>query len=163
MRTYLNPVTASPLKTQRSKQHLVVHPVPIKEVANSGDMIRTLSGGFLTGKLVNNKHADTRAGDSNPLGKMIQRAFGAEDLQAAMKRFDEAVEAEGVTSTEVAIRWVTHHSALTEEDSVVLGASKVAQIQETMAFIRKGELPEKLLRLTEDLWKALRESRGSIC
>ncbi|KAJ4392350.1 hypothetical protein N0V93_005976 [Gnomoniopsis smithogilvyi] len=124
---------------------------------------RTLSGGFLTGKLVNNKHADTRAGDNNPLGKMIQRAFGAEDLQAAMKRFDEAVGAEGLTSTEVAIRWVMHHSALTEDDSVILGASKIAQIQETVAFIRKGELPAKLLRLTEDLWETLSESRGKIC
>lgn len=123
----------------------------------------TLSGGFLTGKLVNNKHADTRAGDNNPLGKMIQRAFGAEDLQAAMKRFDEAVGAEGLTSTEVAIRWVMHHSALTEDDSVILGASKIAQIQETVAFIRKGELPAKLLRLTEDLWETLSESRGKIC
>lgn len=112
---------------------------------------------------MNNQHADTRAGDANPLGKMIQGAFGAEDLRAAMKEFDTAVKAEGLTPAEAAIRWVTHHSALNEEDGVILGASKTAQILESIDFVRKGRLPQNVLQLTDKLWEAVQESRGSIC
>lgn len=112
---------------------------------------------------MNNQHADTRAGDANPLGKMIQGAFGAEDLRTAMKEFDTAVKAESLTPAEAAVRWVAHHSALNEEDGVILGASKITQIQESVDFVRKGKLPENVLRLTDKLWEAVRESRGSIC
>lgn len=124
---------------------------------------RVLSAGFLTGKLVNNQHADTRAGDSNPLGKLIQSAFGADDLRSAMKQFDMDVRAEGLTSAEVAVRWAAHHSALSEDDGMILGASRTAQIQQSVAFIRKGKLPENVLRLADKLWEAVRESRGNIC
>ncbi|KUI53260.1 Aflatoxin B1 aldehyde reductase member 2 [Cytospora mali] len=75
-----------------------------------------LAAGFLTGKLVNNEHADTRLSDSNPLGKIVQH------------RFDAAVKAEGLTPTEVALRWVGYHSALGDGDAIILGASKTAQI-----------------------------------
>lgn len=118
---------------------------------------------FFNRKLVNNQHADTRAGDNNPLGKMIQGAFGAEGLRSAMKEFDNAVKAEGLTSAEVAVRWAAHHSALTEDDGMILGASKITQIQESVGFVRKGKLPENVLRLADELWEAVRQSRGSIC
>lgn len=112
---------------------------------------------------MNNQHADTRAGDNNPLGKMIQGAFWAEDLRSAMKRFDIAVKAKGLSSAEVAIRWAAHHSALCKDDAMILGASLVAQIQESVGFIRKGELSENVLSLADELWESVRESRGSIC
>lgn len=94
---------------------------------------------------------------------MIQGAFGAEDLRSAMKQFDTAVKAEGLTSAEVAIRWAAHHSALSKDDGMILGASRIEQIQESVGFIRKGKLPKNVLRLADELWKAVRESRGSIC
>lgn len=97
------------------------------------------------------------------MGKIIQGAFGAEDLRTAMKEFDIAVKAEGLTPVEAAIRWVAHHSALNEEDGVVLGASRIVQIQESVDFVRKGKLPDNVLRLTDKLWEAVQESRGSIC
>lgn len=112
---------------------------------------------------MNNEHADTRAGDANPLGKMIQGAFGAADLRTAMKNFDTAVKAEGLTPAKAAIRWVAHHSVLNEKDGIILGASKISQIRESVDFVRKGKLPENVLRLTDKLWEAVQESRGNIC
>ncbi|KAK7737353.1 hypothetical protein SLS53_006656 [Cytospora paraplurivora] len=121
-----------------------------------------LAAGFLTGKLVNNEHADTRLSDSNPLGKIVQRAFGSEDLRYAMKRFDAAVKAEGLTPTEVALRWVAYHSALGDGDAIILGASKTAQIQETVRMIRKGGLSPELVGMAEEIWEAVKESRDGI-
>ncbi len=85
----------------------------------------------------------TRLGDNNPLGKSIQRLFSAENLHEAMRTFDSGVRGLGLTPTEVAIRWISHHSALAADDGVILGASRPAQIVETVAFIRKGPLPPR--------------------
>jgi aflatoxin B1 aldehyde reductase len=58
---------------------------------------RPLAAGFLTGKLVNNQHTGTRFGDENPLGKVIQKMFGAQDLLNAMKKFDREVKTHDLT------------------------------------------------------------------
>ena len=116
----------------------------------------------MTGKLVNNDHAGTRAGDDNPLGKLVQKLFGAEDLRSAMKDFDAQAKSHNLTSIEVAIRWIAQHSGLRDEDGIFLGASKVEQIRETVSIIQKGPLPEEVLKTAEDLWSAVKESRGEI-
>ena len=67
-----------------------------------------------------------------------------------------------MTSIEVAIRWIAHHSALRDEDGIILGASKEKQVRETVAMIKKGPLPEEVLRTAENLWSAVKGSRGEI-
>lgn len=79
-----------------------------------------------------------------------------------MKRFDAEVKAHNLTSTEVAIRWIAHDSALRDEDGIIFGASKAEQIRETVNMIKKGPLPEELLRLAEDLWGVVKGSRSEI-
>lgn len=79
-----------------------------------------------------------------------------------MKRFDSAVKAEGLTSVEVALRWVAHHSALGDGDAIILGASKTSQIQETVSMIRKGGLSPQLVGMAEEIWEAVKESRSNI-
>lgn len=123
---------------------------------------RPLAAGFLTGKLTNNDHAGTRFGDDNPLGKFAQKLFGAEDLHSAMKKFDTEVKSHSLTPIEVAIRWIAHHSALRDEDGIIVGASKVEQICETVSMIKKGPLPGEVLKTAEELWSAVRGSRGEI-
>lgn len=133
------------------------------ELAHSPLLLsRPLAAGFLTGKLVNNDHTGTRAGDENPLGKFIQKLFSAEDLHAAMKNFDAEVKSHNLTSVEVAIRWIAHHSALREEDGIILGASKAEQVRETVTMVRKGPLPGAVLKAAEDFWSAVKESRSEI-
>lgn len=121
---------------------------------------RPLAAGFLTGKLVNNEHSGTRADDCNPLGKAIQAKFASESLHTAMKLFDGAVKSQGLTPVEVAIRWITHHSALADGDAVILGASKTSQIKETVGFIQKGPLPPDLVMITDQMWEDIKDSRA---
>lgn len=126
------------------------------------DSIRPLAAGFLTGKLVNNDHAGTRFGDDHPLGQFAQKLFGAEDLRSAMRSFDAAVKAHNLTSIEVAVRWLAHHSELRDGDGIVLGASKTVQIRETVLMIAKGPLPGDVVKIAENLWSAVEGSRGLI-
>ncbi|KAH8805392.1 putative oxidoreductase [Xylogone sp. PMI_703] len=121
-----------------------------------------LAAGFLTGRMVNNDQANTGFDDKNPLGKAVQRAFGADDLRDVMKKFDTAVRAHGLTPTEVAFRWVAHHSALRDEDGIILGASKTTQIVETVSLIEKGPLPTSLLTIAEGVWDSVKGTRGKL-
>ncbi|KAK7943519.1 Aldo/keto reductase [Apiospora aurea] len=97
-----------------------------------------LAAGFLTGKLVNNEHSGTRFGDDHPFGPMVRKHFGDEDMTSAMKKFDVAVKAQGLTPAEVALRWLAHHSSLQDDDGVIIGASKLQQVIDTAGLIRKG-------------------------
>ena len=116
----------------------------------------------MTGKLVNNEHAGTRFGDDNPLGKAAQKLFGAEDLHSAMRRFDAEAKSHKISSLEIAIRWIAHHSALRDNDGIVIGASNTEQIRETVSMIKKGPLPGKVLATAEEFWSAVSGSRGEI-
>lgn len=125
-------------------------------------MDRPLAAGFLTGKFINNEHAGTRFDDKNPLGNVAKKLYGAQDLHSAMKKFDVEVNSYSLTPIEVAIRWISHHSALRDDDGIIMGASKAEQIQELVYMIKKGPLPAEVLKMAEDLWSAVRESRGEI-
>ncbi|KAI1073915.1 putative oxidoreductase [Whalleya microplaca] len=123
---------------------------------------RALASGFLTGNAINNQSSGTRFANDNPLGKAMLRVYGDEGLNNAMRKFDTAVKEEGFMPTEVAIRWVYHHSALDDGDNILLGASKKAQLTETVGFIRKGPLSATLLTLADEIWDAVKETRGEI-
>lgn len=123
---------------------------------------RSVASGFLTGKAVSGQAEGTRFAANNPLGGAMQRVFGAQDLHAAVKKFDTETRANGSKPLEVAIRWIVHHSALGEEDGVILGASRTAQVVESVEMARKGPLTEDLLKLVDELWDSVKETRGSI-
>ena len=123
---------------------------------------RTLAAGFLTGRFVNNEYEGTRFGDDNPLGKFAQKLFGAEDLHSAMRRFTDEAKSYNQTPVEVAIRWIMYHSALGDEDAIIIGASKAELVREIVNMMKKGPFPEELLKAVDDLWNAVKESRQSI-
>lgn len=115
----------------------------------------------MTGKFLNNEHAGTRFDDENPLGKFAQRAFADETLHAAVRKFDTKVKEKGLTMTEVAVRLAVHQLELGDNDAVIIGASKAAQLEETVRMIRKGPLPADFLELADELWDMLKPSRGN--
>ncbi|KUI67991.1 Aflatoxin B1 aldehyde reductase member 2 [Cytospora mali] len=106
-----------------------------------------LASGFLTGT-----HIDA---DGNPTGRFARSAYAAPEVAAAMKKFVAGCTTYGLPPVEVASRWVAYHSALGDEDSIVLGASKLAQVGDTVANIRKGPLPVPVVALTDELWGAV--------
>ncbi len=78
------------------------------------------------------------------------------------KRFDIETRAQGLSPLEVAIRWIFHHSKLTDDDGVLLGASKVEQLVESVAFVRKGPLPDAAVLLAEELWERVKDTRSEV-
>ncbi|KAI1109544.1 putative oxidoreductase [Nemania sp. NC0429] len=121
-----------------------------------------LASGYLTGNFVNGNHEGTRLGEDNPLGKSFQKMYASVEVADGMRRFDAETRAEGLPPLEVAVRWIFHHSRLTDDDAVLLGASRVEQLVESVALARKGPLPDRVLLLAERLWEDVQESRKDI-
>ena len=131
-------------------------------ITNKTYMARSLAGGYLTAKFANGEHKGTRFDSENPMGGLVQKVFGAEDLRAATKKFDGGVSGLGLTPIEVAIRWMNFHSALGDGDGIIIGASKVEQLKDTVKMIEKGPLNKNVLELAEELWDAVKHSRAEI-
>ena len=124
---------------------------------------RPVAAGFLTGKLISGDAKGTRLGSDNPLGsRLAEGVFGSAVLREATKTFVEKVEAMGLTPLEVALRWIYCHSVLGEGDGVILGASKVSQIEQNVATLQRGALDKKALAAVEDLWETLKEDREGV-
>ena len=123
---------------------------------------RAMAAGFLTGNFVRGEHIGTRFDDENLLEKITQKIYGAENLHTAMKLFDEECTTKGLTTVEVALRWIFHYSARGDGDGVVVGASRKQQVMESMAMFQKGLLPDEVLHSVEKLWNAVRASRDQI-
>ena len=92
----------------------------------------------------------------------MKNLFGADELHEGMKRFDAAVKKHGLSSAEVAIWWLAHHSGLGEDDGIILGASRVEQIVETVGFVGKGPLDGELVGVAEELWQGVKGIRGEV-
>ena len=60
------------------------------------------------------------------------------------------------TKAALAYRWIAYHSALKYEngDAIILGASKVSQLEESLAAIlNEGPLSEQIAKRIDALWK----------
>lgn len=58
----------------------------------------------------------------------MNKLYGDELLHNAQRKLADSTRELGITPIEAALRWVIYHSALQEQDGVILGASKEAQI-----------------------------------
>lgn len=113
-----------------------------------------LASGSLTGE-----HIDAQG---NPTGRFATSSFAnSPEVAHAMKAFIADCKEQGMLPVEVASRWLAHHSPLNEQDSIVLGASKLAQVGDTVANIRKGPLPGPVVKLVDDPWEGVKSVRGT--
>jgi aflatoxin B1 aldehyde reductase len=52
--------------------------------------------------------------------------------------------------TEIALRWCQHHSVLTPDDGVILGASSLAQLKQNCKDSAKGPLPDAVVAALDE-------------
>lgn len=58
----------------------------------------------------------------------MNKLYDDESLHNAQRKLTASTSELGITPIEAALRWAVYHSALQEEDGIILGASKEAQI-----------------------------------
>ncbi|MCU0502303.1 MAG: L-glyceraldehyde 3-phosphate reductase [Anaerolineae bacterium] len=88
-----------------------------------------LAQGMLTGRYLDGIPADSRAG--RPTG-FLRPQHVTEERVAKVRRLNEIAGARGQTMAQLAVAWVLRHKGMT---SALIGASRVAQIEESVAAL----------------------------
>ncbi|KAH8649823.1 putative aldo/keto reductase [Xylariales sp. PMI_506] len=103
-----------------------------------------LGGGFLTGKLTSGEAAGTRLGSA--YGAHFRGWYDREEFHAAVHALQGVLAPLGISTVGAALRWIAYHSALQpDRDGIILGATKVEQIQSNVADIAAGPLPQVVI------------------
>ena len=119
-----------------------------------------LAGGFLA------KSAEQFEGDikgrwdkKSDVGKLYNDLYNKPHLVAALKQWGEAAELAKTTRAALAYRWVQYHSAMKAEygDGMIVGASSLEQVQQTLDCLGDGPLPQEVLPVIEEVWAKVKD------
>ncbi|OAA60335.1 Aldo/keto reductase [Niveomyces insectorum RCEF 264] len=108
------------------------------------------AGGFL-GKTV----AQIEESLKNPPAGPFRRRYAENPVfVSALAKWNAVADEEGIRPAELAYRAVAYHSALKRElgDALIIGASSIEQLEETLASIENGPLSEKAQKGVDEVW-----------
>jgi 1-deoxyxylulose-5-phosphate synthase len=109
-----------------------------------------LAGGLLTGKQHRDRPLSGTRFDSN---QMYLDRYWHPAYFDAVDELQEAATQAGLTLVELSLAWLLHHSAA---DCVILGASRIEQIEQNLAAFEHGPLPQETLATCDRVWQNLR-------
>jgi len=120
-----------------------------------------LAGGFFTGKY-SNKEVEvgkgTRFDPERNQGKMYRERYWNDTFFNAIENLKPVAKAHSLTLTEIALRWIVHHSLLKKEhgDAIIIGASSVEHIEQNLNDFEKGPLSEEVLKAIDEAWESIK-------
>ena len=120
-----------------------------------------LSGGFLTkdANVIREGVPGGRFDKDDNIGKIYHTLYSRPKLLAALEKWDSVAKAAGVTRAALSYRWVAYHSALKRDlgDGMIVGASRPAQLEETLKAVEDGPLPETAVEAIEEIWEEVKD------
>ncbi|KAL7943711.1 NADP-dependent oxidoreductase domain-containing protein [Trichoderma barbatum] len=121
-----------------------------------------IAGGFLTKTTEQLKQAsggEGRWSKETGMGQMYHTLYNKPKFLEALDIWNETSTVSGIPKAELAYRWVAYHSALKDHlgDGIVLGASKITQLEQTVAGLNNGPLPESIVKTIEDIWQLVKD------
>jgi aryl-alcohol dehydrogenase-like predicted oxidoreductase len=108
-----------------------------------------LAGGLLTGKHRSGAPEPGTRFDANKA--YLDRYWNEVNLEAVRKLETIAAEA-GRSLVSLALNWLLHHTPI---DCVVLGASRLEQLEENLRALDDGALDQTSVSACDDLWRGL--------
>lgn len=121
-----------------------------------------IAGGFLTKTraALDAGTADGRfAVDDSPLSQMYRGFYLKPATLDGLSRWEALAKDQGVPQAELAYRWIYYHSALDTangSDFVILGATKLDQITQTVEGIKRGPLKPEVVKGIEEIWESVK-------
>ncbi|MCX6624765.1 MAG: aldo/keto reductase [Acidobacteria bacterium] len=109
-----------------------------------------LAGGLLTGK--QNKSAPI-GGSRFDQNKMYLDRYWHDPVFDALEDVRAIARRAGRSMVSLALNWLLHHS---QADCVILGASRLEQVNENLAAAEEGPLGEDILEACDAVWERLR-------
>ncbi len=121
-----------------------------RELGASTVVYNPLAGGLLTGKQRREAPIAGSRFDANQLylGRYWHPAYFD-----AVDEVRSIAERTGRSMVSLSLNWLLHHSAA---DCVILGASRIEQLDENLAAIAEGALPEDAVAACDGVWAKLR-------
>lgn len=121
-----------------------------------------IAGGFLTKTraALDAGTADGRfAVADTPLAQMYRSFYFKPAMLDGLSKWEALAKEQGVPQAELAYRWVYYHSALDTakgSDFVILGATKVDQITQTVEGLKRGPLKPEVVKGIEEVWESVK-------
>jgi len=119
-----------------------------------------LAGGLFSGKYKTSEiPVEGRFSSAvGTMGEMYRKRYFKDSTFKALQIIEPVVEKHGLTMVETALRWCVHHSALKMankggNDGVIIGASKIEQLDSNLRDLEKGPLPEEVVQALDEAWK----------
>lgn len=139
------------------KQETTLFPV-LRKLGISFYAYSPLAGGFLTKTAQQLKEGAGRFNDA-AIGGMYNRMYAKPTLIKALETWAAIAEQEGTTKAELAYRWVTYNSPLKKEngDGIIVGASSLEQLDQTLAGIAKGKLSDQAAKGIDEIWEQIKD------
>ncbi|OAQ28887.1 Aldo/keto reductase [Linnemannia elongata AG-77] len=115
-----------------------------------------ICGGVLSGKYKfdGDVPEGSRYDPKTRIGPMVRGMYwnktnfeAIETLKAA------AARTHNITLLEATLRWMRHHSGLDARDGIIMGASTVDQLNETLTALEQGPLGEEMVSAFDDAWE----------
>lgn len=118
-----------------------------------------IAGGFLVknSAQLRAKDDEGRFGPNARTGDMYTSMYGKESLYKALDEWGAIAVDAGITKAALSYRWVAFHSALKKEngDAVIVGASKVSQLEESLTAVEAGPLDSAIAERASAIWKSV--------
>ncbi|EXJ85651.1 hypothetical protein A1O1_06017 [Capronia coronata CBS 617.96] len=116
--------------------------------------------GFFSNKVTraSTTDKDSRWNIASPLGAKYAGDYFHDPLFEAAEVVRQQARKFGISGHAAALRWTTWHSQLGAEygDAVIIGASKLSQLQENMNILEQGPLPEALVETLNGVWEGVK-------
>lgn len=84
--------------------------------------------------------------------------FDHPEVHEAVKRLAVACEKQGISMVDASLRWVIYHSQLGDGDGIIIGGSKIPQIESNINGINGGPLPDELRVAVDSMWDEVKEA-----
>lgn len=92
-------------------------------------------------------------------GKLFRDLYLKPSYMNLLRELGSLSETSNVSRSGLAHRWVRYHSALSPElgDGVLIGAVTAEQLEQTVAELEKGPLPDWVVKRIDELWEGVRD------
>lgn len=118
-----------------------------------------LAGGFLLGNFTTD---GVQGGSRFAVQSPYLKWYDTPAMHDAITKLKAVSEKTGLGMDELSLRWLKYHSALGDEDAMIIGASKLAQIEKNIAQLNKGSLEADVAEQVGKLWKGVEEDGAKV-
>ena len=121
-----------------------------------------LAGGFLTKTKEDIESKSKGRFQEGGAGSMYLALYDKPKYLEALATWNQIATEFGVGKAELAYRWVAYNSPLSNQygDAIIVGASRLEQLRESLAWFQKGPLPEGAVKGIDAVWESIKDEAG---